>query len=91
VALAIEGLDPGIRYELRHRRVDREFSNITRAWERLGCPTWPDERGWAELQSADRLELIEPTAPASVRDGRLVVEFELPMPAISLIELLPLS
>lgn len=91
VSLVVQGLDVGVHYELRHHRVDRDHSNITRAWEHLGCPAWPDEAGWAELHAADRLELLEPPAPGSVEDGRLEIVFDLPMPAISLIELVPVA
>jgi hypothetical protein len=47
------------------------------------------DAGWARLHEADRLELLEP--PRLVRDdgGCLELAFELPMPAMSLIELVP--
>ncbi len=91
VSLMVQGLGAGVRYELRHHRVDHDHSNIARAWEHLGCPAWPDEAGWAELHAADRLELLEPPAPGPVEDGRLEIVFDLPMPAISLIELVPIA
>jgi xylan 1,4-beta-xylosidase len=94
VTLAVTGLKPGT-YELRHHRVDADHSNIVRTWERLGRPDWPDDAGWARLREADRLELLE--SPRQIRveragadDGRLELEFELPMPAISLVELAPI-
>jgi xylan 1,4-beta-xylosidase len=89
VRLLVTGLDPG-SYALRHRRVDADHSNIARTWERLGRPDWPDAAGWERLRAADRLELLEPERPVTVgADGRFELSFDLPMPSISLIELVP--
>lgn len=89
VALAITGLAPGGRYVLRHWRVDATHSNIRRRWEELGAPEWPDADGWAALQAADRLELLEPVREVTATDGRIELEVVLPMPAISRIDLVP--
>jgi xylan 1,4-beta-xylosidase len=88
VGLRLAGL-AAARYTLRHQRIDADHSNIVRTWEELGTPDWPDATGWQRLHAADRLELLEP--PRSVRPdrGRLDLAFDLPMPAMSLIELLP--
>jgi xylan 1,4-beta-xylosidase len=90
VTLAVEGLRTGA-YELRHHRVDARHSNIRRTWARLGRPDWPDEAGWTRLRAADRLEALEP--PRRVRPHRGVLElaFDLPMPGMSLVELVPLG
>ncbi len=90
VALTVEGLRPG-RYELRHHRVDARHSNILRTWKRLGRPDWPDDAGWKRLRAADRLETLEPVRSVRARRGRLTLEFALPMPAISLVELVPIA
>jgi xylan 1,4-beta-xylosidase len=94
VTLEVTGLPPGT-YELRHHRVDADHSNIVRTWELLGRPDWPDDAGWTRLREADRLEVLEPPRQVRVErsgddDGRLELEFELPMPAISLVELVPI-
>jgi xylan 1,4-beta-xylosidase len=88
VMLEIDGLRPGT-YELRHQRIDAEHSNIVRSWERLGKPDWPDDAGWTQLRAADRLEDLEPAQQVRPAQGRLELTFELPMPAVSLIELVP--
>jgi xylan 1,4-beta-xylosidase len=90
VVLTVEGLRPG-SYELRHHRVDGRHSNILRSWKRLGRPVWPDEMGWKRLRAADHLEMLEPARSIRVKRGRLTTEFELPMPAMSLIELVPIA
>jgi xylan 1,4-beta-xylosidase len=86
VHLRVEGLDGG-RRTVRHRRVDAGHSNVSATWARLGDGDWPDEAGWQALRAADKLEELEPARTVDVDHGRLELEFELPMPAVSLIEI----
>ncbi len=89
VTLRIDGLAPG-RHRVRHHRVDETHSNIRRAWEALGGGAWPDDDGWAALREADTLERLEPDRELTVdAAGRLQLEFSMPMPSLSLIEVLP--
>jgi xylan 1,4-beta-xylosidase len=90
VRLSIGGLGAH-DYEVRHHRVDTSHSDIVATWRTLGEPDWPDAAGWERLRAADRLESTEP--PRTVRPvaGRLELRFELPMPAISLVELVPID
>lgn len=88
VMLTIEGVPAG-RYRLRHRRVDADHSNLQEVWRRAGGGDWPDAKGWAHLRKADRLEDLEPERDISVGTGEAVrLEFALPMPAISFVELM---
>jgi xylan 1,4-beta-xylosidase len=89
VDLTVTGL-PASRYRLRHRRVDEQHSNVNRAWAQLsGSRPWPDEGGWAELRAADHLDdLVEPS-DVEPQDGRVRLTFDLPMPSVSLLELVP--
>jgi hypothetical protein len=43
------------------------------------------------LREADRLEYLEPTSAVQAEGGSVSLSFELPMPAVSLIELFPAS
>ncbi|HEX2755555.1 MAG TPA: glycosyl hydrolase [Candidatus Limnocylindrales bacterium] len=88
ISLTIRGLGAAT-YQLRHHRVDTLHSNIVRTWEDVGRPDWPDADGWARLRAADRLETLGPTRAVAVDGGRLELAFDLPMPAMSLIELVP--
>ena len=89
VRLAIEGLSAG-RRRVRHRRVDQERSNIVEAWQRVGRGAWPDDGAWQQLHEADRLEELEPEHEVVVdAGGRVELAFDLPMPAVSLVEILP--
>jgi xylan 1,4-beta-xylosidase len=85
--LSVVGLTPGT-YHLRHRRVDRDHSNIHALWETFGDDAWPDDFGWERLHERDRLEDLEPPGSVEVgADGTLELGFHLPMPSVSLIEL----
>jgi len=89
VELSIEGLPAGGRHTLHHWRVDETHSNIVRRWQELGDGDWPDTAGWEALHAADRLEGLEPERQVQAERGRLRLAFHLPMPSVSLIELLP--
>jgi xylan 1,4-beta-xylosidase len=89
VTLDVAGL-PSATYELRHHRVDARHSNIVQAWRRLGRPDWPDAAGWARLHESDRLQTLGRRRRVDAPGGRVSLAFELPMPAVSLIELVPI-
>jgi xylan 1,4-beta-xylosidase len=88
ITLEVEGLRSRA-FELRHYRVDARHSNIVRTWKRLGRPDWPDDAGWVHLRSADHLETLGRPRRVRADRGRLELEFNLPMPGISLVELVP--
>ncbi len=90
VTLHVAGLSSGT-YELRHHRVDARHSNIVRTWKRLGRPDWPDAAGWARLHEDDRLESLGRRRRVHPSGGRVELAFQLPMPAMSLIELVPIG
>jgi xylan 1,4-beta-xylosidase len=87
VTMRIAGLDRGTAYVLRHSRVDAEHSNIANVWERTRRGAdWPDDEQWAELERADRLEELHPARMVEPTED-VLVEFDLPMPGISFVEL----
>ena len=80
---------PGRSYTVRHYRVDAEHSNITAAWTWLrDGAAWPDEGQWQALRALNTLD--ELCAPERV-SARATPEFtfDLPMPGISYLELVP--
>jgi xylan 1,4-beta-xylosidase len=88
IQLRLSGLREG-GYELTHRRVDEAHSNIRAAWEALDGAGWPTDDQWERLRAADRLdELGEPRSLTPV-GGSLSISFELPMPSLSLLRLIP--
>lgn len=89
VRLRLDNLG-GTGYVLRHHRVDEQHSNVVELWQRIGGGAdWPDERQWAQLRAADRLATVHADRDVTAVDGSVEVEFTLPMPAMSLIELIP--
>jgi xylan 1,4-beta-xylosidase len=87
IQLTIEGLALG-EVRVRHRRVDASHSNIAAHWE--SGDAWPDKAAWERLRAADRLDELEPEQRASIgADGRLSLDFTLPMPSVSLVEIRP--
>ena len=89
VELTVDGLDaPG--YRLRHRRLDEDHSNLNAAWAaRSGGRAWPEDGDWDALRERDQLELIEPERVVHPDGGAVRLHVELPMPAVSLLELEP--
>ncbi|PZF79616.1 xylan 1,4-beta-xylosidase [Jiangella anatolica] len=89
VALRFTGLRDG-EYELRHRRVDDDHSCVPAVWRRIGGgAAWPTDAQWAELRAADRLDELHPPRRITASGGALDVEFDLPNPSMSLVELVP--
>jgi xylan 1,4-beta-xylosidase len=87
--LTVTGLDRA-RYRQRHRRLDERHSNLVRSWGQLGGDAeWPTGEQWAELAERDVLEDLEPARAVDVENRHVELSFDLPMPAISLIELTP--
>jgi xylan 1,4-beta-xylosidase len=51
---------------------------------------WPSQGQWAELAEVNTLdELAPPGRAAAGRDGHLELSFDLPMPGVSYLELVP--
>jgi xylan 1,4-beta-xylosidase len=81
----------GAWYTVRHYRIDARHSNIVPAWERMrGGAPWPTPDQWAELDELNTLDELRPAERAAAGgDGMLEFGFDLPMPAVSYLELAP--
>jgi xylan 1,4-beta-xylosidase len=81
----------GAAYTVRHYRIDAGHSNIVPAWERMGGGApWPTSDQWAELGELNTLDELRPAERAAAgADGMLEFGFDLPMPAVSYLELVP--
>ncbi len=80
----------GVSYMVRHYRIDADHSNITRVWEEMGgAAAWPDDKQWALLREANTLDELVPATLAAGEDGLLELAFDLPMPGVSCLEILP--
>jgi xylan 1,4-beta-xylosidase len=84
-------VSPGVSYAVRHYRIDAGHSNIVPFWERMRRgAAWPSDTQWAVLRELNTLdELGPPTRRAAGGDGALELSFELPMPGVSYLELVP--
>ncbi|SDM38492.1 GH39 family glycosyl hydrolase [Nonomuraea jiangxiensis] len=85
VTLTVDGLD-GAR-TLTHHRIDAGHSNVEAAWQSMGGGDWPAGEQWDELRAGNTLEELAPAR--RVEGGTVTLEFELPMPGVSFIELTP--
>jgi xylan 1,4-beta-xylosidase len=89
VTIRIQGL-AGRAFQVRHLRIDMERSNIAAVWQGMAAGAdWPDERQWAALREANRLEELEPPRRLEAAGGTVELTFDLPMPSVSLVELTP--
>ena len=75
-------------YRLRHWRIDAAHSNVVARWQGIGQGAdWPDERQWAELAGVDLVDEYSPPRTIEPTDGAIRLDFDLPMPAVSYLEL----
>ncbi len=90
VTLVLKGVAPRSQFRVRHARVDGSHSNVHRAWQALGKPAWPDAGQLEVLRRRDGLDNLEPDRDVSATErGTIELVFDLPMPALSLVELTP--
>ncbi len=86
-------LEPGTSYTVRHYRIDAEHSNIAATWAWLrGGADWPDQGQWRTLRALNTLDELRAPERVSARvSARATLEFtfDLPMPGISYLELVP--
>lgn len=86
ISLSLSGLSGS--YELTHHRIDEDHSNMRAVWRSMGDGEWPQGDQWDKLRAADILdELVPPSAVYA--SGEVTIEFELPMPGVSFVELTP--
>lgn len=90
VSMNVTGLTSNRQFRIRHYRIDVNHSNVYRAWLGMGRPDWPDTAQLADLHRRDALQTLghESTSSAD-SSGNIFIEFCLPMPALSLVELIP--
>jgi xylan 1,4-beta-xylosidase len=82
----------GSAFTVRHFRIDASHSNVIPAWERMrDGAEWPSEEQWASLGRLNTLdELGPPERVTAGGDGVLEFAFDLPMPGVSCLSLMPL-
>jgi xylan 1,4-beta-xylosidase len=86
IDLVVEGLPPG-RALVQHFRVDERYSNSFEFWKQIGSPPQPTPEQYALLERAGQLQLLESPRWVSAQDGRVHLEFPLPLHGVSLIRI----
>ncbi|MGC4072054.1 MAG: beta-xylosidase [Nibricoccus sp.] len=87
VTLRVAGFPADVHGVLMtHYRVDELHSNAYAEWKRLGSPIAPNEKQYAQLEAASRLEQLGETTAVTVgTDGAAHVVFTLPRQGVSLL------
>lgn len=70
---------------LTHYRIDDVHSNAYTKWLELGSPQSPSRQARDQLHAAMQLQTMGPPRMTNVKDGQVVLDFELPRFALSLI------
>jgi xylan 1,4-beta-xylosidase len=74
------------RAQLHHYRIDREHSNAYTVWKEMGSPQKPTPEQYARLESAGKLQELEPSRPVQIDGGTVELKFSLPRQGVSLIQ-----
>ena len=87
---AVEVLMQGIPAEqvlLHHYRIDKENSNSYQRWKEMGSPQDPTAEQVEELEKAGQLQLLTSPKWLETRDGKAVIQMQLPRQGVSLLRL----
>jgi xylan 1,4-beta-xylosidase len=89
VDLRVDGLAAG-EWTLQHWRIDAGHSNSHTVWQDLGAPQEPTPEQLATIADRQGLERYADDTTVAVEDGQgLSLTLELPLPAVSLLVLVP--
>lgn len=84
VRLTINGLPDGV-WRLAHYRIDDKHGNPHRLWQQFGGPAKPTRRQLAAMRRAEEPQLAEPIRDIPVKDGATVLQWDMPLPGLSLV------
>ena len=86
VNLRITGI-PGEKAVLRHYRIDQDHSNAFERWKEMGSPQQPSAEQYGQLERAGQMEMMGSPQWANVNGGRIVLNIDLPVQAVSFFEI----
>ena len=75
----------GNKVQLIHYRIDDTHSNAYTKWLELGKPQNPTPEMLTELKDAMQLQTFEPVKTVDITNGQVILDFDLPRSALSLI------
>jgi len=78
---------PSKKVVAQHYRIDSQFSNSFEKWKAMGKPQELSEARYAELEKSGQLQLLTSPEWKEVKDGKLVLKFNLPRQGVSLVKL----
>jgi len=84
IELVLENL-PSDRLMLVHYRIDENGADPFRVWEEMGAPRRPNAEQYAAMRAAQEIDIFDGPREVHAPDGRLELEFDLPLPSVSLI------
>jgi len=84
VELALQNL-PSDNLMLVHYRIDEDGGDPFRVWEEMGAPPRPNAEQYAAMRAVQEIDVFDGPREVRVPDGRLELEFDLPLPSVSLI------
>lgn len=88
VEVKIAGLPFGVnRVLVEHFRIDGGHSNAFQFWKSIGSPQSPTKEQYAALEAAGQLQLLESPEWINVPKTGIVLHFQLPRQAVSLVKL----
>jgi xylan 1,4-beta-xylosidase len=86
VELALEGLPTQMtKVRIWHFRIDADHSNAFTVWQQMGSPLQPTAEQFAQLEKAGQLAELKPPQNTRVKNGQMVLKFDLPREAVSLL------
>jgi len=80
---------PFDRATLVHYRIDETHCNPYKLWMEIGWPNQPSQGQLATMRDHQEPELLEPVREITCTGGHVTLEFDLPLPGVSLVLLTP--
>ena len=71
--------------QLRHYRIDQQYSNAYTAWKEMGSPQQPTPQQYTQLEEAGRLAETDLKRSCRVAKNQVVLQLDMPRQAVSLL------
>ena len=71
--------------QLRHYRIDQQYSNAYTLWKTMGSPQRPTPQQYAQLEKAGHLAEIGRQRSCRVKNNHVLLQLDLPRQAVSLL------
>jgi len=84
ITLDLEGL-PFKQATFAHYRIDKQHTNPEEVWVEMGKPASPTATQFEKMRAVQELAMLDEPREVRAKDGKLTLEFDLPMPGVSLV------